>query len=121
MSVILCWTMIEPVVTVAAESRYEVTRSRRGAESPCPDPRTGSSVTLTFEDVDVDSAAKFLGDLTGKVYVVEGSRRVAFDFIAEDIGVDEAEALLLEAARQLGCEVIEGEGAVRIIKPPSAH
>jgi type II secretory pathway component GspD/PulD (secretin) len=96
-----------------------VSSDTQASESPCPEPRDQSMVTLHFEEIDIDSAAKFVGEITGRHYVVEGSQEVQFDFVAEDeITVDEAEKLFLAAARKLGCKVIESEDGVRIIKPP---
>lgn len=90
------------------------------AQSPAP-AATASTVNFSFDQVDIRTFVKLIGEMTGRRFAVDEAVKGQISVVAPRIAVDQVYPLFVKILESAGCSVVEEDGLVRVVLlPPRA-
>jgi len=91
----------------------------RAEEAPPAAPVSGGTVNFSFDQVDVRTLVKVMGEITGRRFVVDEAVKGQITVVAPRVAVSEAFPLFLKILESVGCSVVEEDGICRVVALPS--
>jgi len=89
------------------------------AQSPVSaPPPDAATVNFSFDQVDIRTFVKLMGEMTGKRFTVDEAVKGQLSVVAPRVAVDQAYPLFVKILESAGCSVVEEDGLVRVVPLP---
>ena len=89
------------------------------AQAPAPASAAASAVNFSFDQVDIRTFVKLIGEMTGRRFTVDDAVKGQISVMAPRVAVDQVYPLFVKIIESAGCSVVEEDGLVRVVPLPA--